>query len=386
MTSSALVWNSGSAANTVLPGRSRSAQAIIQAFGDLVGVRARGELGRAGRAAGVQVARDVAGARRRPGQRRRRPRRPSARRGRRPSVAPSGSSAGGCALRRGRVAAPAAPARRSRAATARACSHTAGSSSGPEATITRAPARRTSSVACSAASAGLIGAKMPTASAASSSGSSSAQLTEMTATASPRATPSSPSTFAARWTSAASSRERAAHRRLPVLGVGQHRRRRCGRARARRRASRARTCWPAARDRRAGRARPRRGRRGRRGEATAAAPMVASTLVTGSLHGREGSAAAGVRSGRIAHAGRPGCGVAIGKPVRRKRGGGGPPHWLIVRGADRPVARLVAVGSSGRARSSTRSSRRPRRGGRGSGCCRGRGGAGPRCTCGRARP
>jgi hypothetical protein len=87
----------------------------------------------------------------------------------------------------------------------RACSHTTGSSSGPEATITFAPARPTSSVACSVASAGLIGAKIPVASAASSSGSSSAQLIEMTATASPRSTPNSPSTFAARWTSAASS-------------------------------------------------------------------------------------------------------------------------------------------------------------------------------------
>ena len=71
--------------------------------------------------------------------------------------------------------------------------------------MTRAPARRTSSVACSAASAGLIGAKIPTASAASSSGTSSAQLTETTATASSRSTPRSASTFAARWTSAASS-------------------------------------------------------------------------------------------------------------------------------------------------------------------------------------
>jgi RepB DNA-primase from phage plasmid len=53
-----------------------------------------------------------------------------------------------------------------------------------------------------------------------------------------------------------------------------------------------------------------------------------------SLQGRgRGQAAVCVRSGRMAHAGRPACGAAIGKPVRRKRMGGGPPHWLIVPGA-----------------------------------------------------
>ena len=80
-----------------------------------------------------------------------------------------------------------------------------------------------------------MGAKIPVASAASSSGSSSAQLTEMTATASSRSTPNSPSTFAAAVDVGRELAERAAHRRLPALGVGQHRRRRavgpeCGRA------------------------------------------------------------------------------------------------------------------------------------------------------------
>ena len=37
-------------------------------------------------------------------------------------------------------------------------------------------------------------------------------------------------------------------------------------------------------------------------------------------------------SAAIAQDGRPGCGAATGKPVSRNRGGGGPPHWLIVPG------------------------------------------------------
>ena len=44
-------------------------------------------------------------------------------------------------------------------------------------------------------------------------------------------------------------------------------------------------------------------------------------------------AAAGERSARIAHTGRPGSGSTIGKPVRMNLGGGGPPHWLIVVGS-----------------------------------------------------
>ena len=33
------------------------------------------------------------------------------------------------------------------------------------------------------------------------------------------------------------------------------------------------------------------------------------------------------------HVGRPGWGVAIGKPVSTKRAGGGAPHWLRTPGA-----------------------------------------------------
>lgn len=38
----------------------------------------------------------------------------------------------------------------------------------------------------------------------------------------------------------------------------------------------------------------------------------------------------GVRPGAIAHVGRPSSGLTTGKPVSKKRGGGGPPHWLMV--------------------------------------------------------
>ena len=281
------MWNSGSAANITLSWSSRSRAGDHPGVGDLVGVRARRELGRAGRAAGVQVARDVARSRRR-SRRRRRRRRPSAPRGRRPRSPSSGSSAGGAPVTARSVAAPAARGRPVSRATARACAHTIGSSSGPEATITRAPARRTSSVACSAASPGLIGAKIPTASAASSSGSISPQLTETTATASPRPRPARRARRRPVDVGGELA-ERAAYRRLPALGVGQHRHRRCGRARARRRGSRARRCWREARDRRAGPARPRRGRRGRRDGATAGPPMAWVNAHHSSLHGRRGS-------------------------------------------------------------------------------------------------
>lgn len=51
-------------------------------------------------------------------------------------------------------------------------------------------------------------------------------------------------------------------------------------------------------------------------------------------HGDEAHAlAAGVRSGRMAHDGRPSSGSTIGKPVRMNLSGGGPPHWLIVVGS-----------------------------------------------------
>src|SRR4029079_19101647 len=46
----------------------------------------------------------------------------------------------------------------------------------------------------------------------------------------------------------------------------------------------------------------------------------------------QGAVVAGVRSVAIAQTGRPGCGAAMGKRVSRKRGGAGPPHWLIVPG------------------------------------------------------
>ena len=106
--------------------------------GDLVGVRARGELGRAGRPAGVQVARDVA---RRPAAAPaapRRPRRPSAPRGRRPR---SGRAAPARAARpparSGR--APAAPAPRSRA---RPCARAPTRRGRARARRPRSPARR----------------------------------------------------------------------------------------------------------------------------------------------------------------------------------------------------------------------------------------------------
>ena len=255
-------------------------------------------------------------------------------RGRRPRSRSSGSSAGGApsgAVGRSASSARAPVAR----AIVRACSHTDGSSSGPAATITRAPARRTSSVACSDDSAGLIGAKIPAASAASSSGSSSAQLTRddrdgVAALARRGRRARSP----ARWTSAASSPNVRCTRRLPALGVGQHRHRGAVAPQL-----------GGARDELVGAGRqPALGERdaldlGEVGGAAEARPQLPGRSAGGIAHAVTASARRGASptpGGRVAAS-------AIGKPVSRNRSGGGPPHWLIVPGPHRPVLRLVAV-------------------------------------------
>ena len=129
--------------------------------------------------------------------------------------------------------------------------------------------------------------------------------------------------------------ERAAHRRLPSLGVGHHRRRRAVGPEPR---------GPGHELVRAG-GKPTIGERdplglGEVGGVAETGPQqIFGWFGVNSHHSAvlhwsfSCHAAADVRSARIAQAGRPDCGVAIGKPVRRKRSGGGPPHWLIVRGA-----------------------------------------------------
>ena len=129
-----------------------------------------------------------------------------------------GSSAGASLVTAvGRIASSArAPVRW---ATARASAHAVGSSSGPEAATTRAPERRTSSVAWSAERLGLIGAKMPTASAASSSGSIVAQLTETTADGVAPPDPQLGEDGGGSVDVAGEPRERQRERRVEVLGV-----------------------------------------------------------------------------------------------------------------------------------------------------------------------
>ena len=83
--------------------------------------------------------------------------------------------------------------------------HSCGSSSGPAATRTRDPVRRTSSVIRSPDSAGLTGAAIPTACAASVAAYSIEVLTLLSVTASPRRTPRAVSALAIRVTVPASS-------------------------------------------------------------------------------------------------------------------------------------------------------------------------------------
>ena len=83
--------------------------------------------------------------------------------------------------------------------------HSCGSSSGPAATRTRDPVRRTSSVIRSLDSAGLTGAAIPTACAASVAAYSMEVLTPASVTASPRRTPRAVSALAIRVTVPASS-------------------------------------------------------------------------------------------------------------------------------------------------------------------------------------
>ena len=138
----------------------------IPGVGDLVGVGVRGELRRAGGAAGVERAR------RGPGRGRLRTDeggRLAARRPGRPGTPVTAGTSGdrlgsgrcwrGCRRRAAatRTALHARPGGRARGR----CCHSCRSSSGPAATSTRAPERRSSSAMCSAASALLIGAAMP---------------------------------------------------------------------------------------------------------------------------------------------------------------------------------------------------------------------------------
>ena len=201
---SAFVWNSGSAANTAPDSSIVHGHGDHPGVGDLVAVRARREL------RACRWCRRCAGSSRgrRPAAPRRRGRPPALRRASAPryaTVAPAtGSSSGaGCRGAVGRSArSERAPVS---AAIRRASDQTRASSSGPAATITFAPDRRTSSAAWPAASAGLMGAAIPTASAARSAVIISLQLTDRIATASRRPTPRPAYTDAARWTSSASS-------------------------------------------------------------------------------------------------------------------------------------------------------------------------------------
>ena len=159
--------------------------------------------------------------------------------------------------------------------------------------MTRAPDSRTSSVACSAASAGLIGVRRPTASAASSAVIISAQLTERIATASRRCTPRPANTVAPRWTSAASSAnvrvdgrsQRSASGRQEIAG-------RCGHGGADERAS---NVWRSAQSA-PGRHRPRTA--AETSSLTRAATTTNSAMTSSTAARRRGSSRPSVRASR----------------------------------------------------------------------------------------